>query len=143
MGLSFYSLNELDTAEILLLKSLEIRSELENLGNLGSSTNALALVYIEQGRKEEAMLYFRKAYDLWKRASDYEGLSIVTENLASEYFRNNDLDSVIFYSLEAVKYGEKGNHLPFLFEPYMTLAETFEKKGNFKKLYFIKRKQCH
>lgn len=96
IGIAYLLIKDFKNAEIYLLENSKIQEKEKDTIGMISSYGDLANLYYEQFKDNQAIPYFKKAYDLAKKTKDFESkattahnMSIVEENRKNFELANN------------------------------------------------------
>jgi hypothetical protein len=91
LGFLHYALGDLDEAERLHRKSLEINEKLGWLEGMASQYGNLGLIYQTRGDLDEAERLFRKSLEIFEKLGRLEGMANACANLGSVQTQRGDL----------------------------------------------------
>ena len=87
--------------------------------------NTLANMLSNSDKDDEALIYFKKAVDLWNNSSEDPILKIKAYyGLARHYLKIKDISQCIFYAQKAIQISVKYENLALLDSLYLLLAKA-------------------
>jgi tetratricopeptide (TPR) repeat protein len=130
LGLIYRARGDLDGAERLFRKSLEINEKLGRLEGMANVYAGLGLVYKTRGDLDEAERLHRKALEIDEKLGRLEGLAITYGNLGLIYQTRGDLDEAERLHRRALEIEEKLGRLEGMARQYGNLGVIHGTRGD-------------
>ncbi|MEP7263225.1 MAG: ATP-binding protein [Bacteroidota bacterium] len=125
LGIFYYDQHDTLQAIAYNKKSLAIAMEINNLDNIASVSNNLAMQYSDLAQYDSAKVYFRKSISLFHQFDKAGQISNPLCNLALVFYKTQEFDSALFYARESIHYSLLDNYEESLGAGYYVLAQTF------------------
>jgi len=111
LGYVYYERQDLDAAEKMQKKSLEINKELKREKSIASAYISLGCIYYDRGEFSEAELIYNKALAINKKLNNQKSIATIYGNLAAIYATKGEIDESLKMSEKSLKmeesYGSK------------------------------------
>ena len=109
LGLAYTKLDQLDKAEPYLLECRKLEEiAMDTISLVGTNIN-IAILYYRQSKKTQAFTYFKKAYDLAKKTSDFDLKKTASLNMSIAEELKNNLPLALTYRKEYEKWSDSLN----------------------------------
>jgi two-component system NarL family sensor kinase len=132
LGSSFYRKSKFNDALLTFEKYRNIAEKLKNNSILFLANNAIANVYIEQGKPDVALIYYKKSLLLATNAGNKQNLGLIYNNIAFVYKDEGKYDEAINNLFKSIEINESiGNKLA-IGNNYLQLSVIALRKDDFK-----------
>ena len=121
-------------------ESLKIHESIQNESGIIECYGVMALIMDDQGDYQKALEYHHIVFQKRVQAGDSLDLSRTMNNIASVYYKRNDLDTALQYFLQSLYIREQLNHAFGIKESCSNLSVVYRELGDFDKaLMYVKR----
>jgi len=137
-ALSAYHYNSGDFTKSLkyVLKALEWYKEQNMKKEMSRCYHELALIFHLQNKEyPKASTHYKKAYELALEATDYEGASLILNNLGFLLMQANQLDSALIVLDKGLEVSSKIKGRNFVADLLENKGELYTLKGEYSKAY--------
>ncbi len=140
IGNCYKALGDYDNAISYYKKSLDIRSELENLKGVADNYIDIGIVKSLKGNYNSAEDYYKKAVEIQEEINDNNGLAKAYRNIGNVFYYQGDQDKAVEYYQKSLVLSEKINDLDNVSRCYnnIGLIYTERKLFNWAEEYFNK-----
>ncbi len=130
LGHLFQLLGDLDRAEEMHRKALEIAEKLGHRKNMGASYGNLGNTYYTRGDLDEAEKLYRKALEIDEKIGRLEGMAITYGNLGVIYRTRGDLDRAEEMHRKALEIAKKLGYREGMAGQYGNLGNVYRTRGD-------------
>jgi tetratricopeptide (TPR) repeat protein len=130
LGLIYHTKGELERAEEMQKKSLEINERLGNQGGMASSYGNLGLIYRIKGELEQAEEMQKKSLEIDERLGNQGGMAVSYVNLGVIYETKGELDKAEDMVNKALEIQEKFGQQEGMAASYDLLGLIYQTKGD-------------
>ncbi|NIK74315.1 serine phosphatase RsbU (regulator of sigma subunit) [Thermonema lapsum] len=107
LGETYITMKNLTKGIQYLERGVEVCSRLEDISNLASMENSLAVAYSDNGQHENAIEHYKKAYDLCVKMEYHRGMYYTLSNIGYEYYLLKKYQEALKYFQKAFEVVEK------------------------------------
>jgi tetratricopeptide (TPR) repeat protein len=133
LGLIYRKRGDLNKAEKMHKKSLEIAEKLEQLDGMAHQYGNLGLIYINKGDLNKAEEMFRKGMEIEEKLGRPEGMANVYSNLGLIYFSRGDMQTAEKMHQKALEIDERIGRLKGIAVDYGNLGGIYWAQGDLEK----------
>jgi tetratricopeptide (TPR) repeat protein len=126
----YSGIGNLDRAEGMLRKALEIEEKLGRVKGMATAYGNLGIIYLARGDPDQAEGMVRKALVINEKLGRLEGVGTSYGNLGSIYQCRGDLDQAEAMHRKALGILEKLGHLEGMATQYGNLGIVYEERGD-------------
>ncbi|MBI9036085.1 MAG: tetratricopeptide repeat protein [Bacteroidales bacterium] len=126
---------QLDLAEEIYFKALELNYVLNDKTIFGVLYNNIGIINIEKQLYEKAYSYYQKSYDIRKATNDTLGYIQICNNIGKYYVMTEDHKNAIKYLNISLDLGQKHNMLKSAIFASQMLTGIYEKDKKFELAY--------
>jgi tetratricopeptide (TPR) repeat protein len=130
LGAIYQTRGDLDEAERLHRKALEIEVKLGRLEGMASTYGNLGLIYQTRGDLDEAERLLRKALEINEKLGRLEGMASTYGNLGVIYRARGDLDEAERWVRKSLEIDEKLGQLEGMANAYCNLGVIYGTRGD-------------
>ncbi len=140
LGLIFRTRGDLDQAEAMHRRSLEIEEKLGRLEGMASDYGNLGLIFETRGDLDQAEAMHRKALEINEKLGRLEGMASQYGNLGLIFRTRGDLDQAEAMHRKALEINEKLGRLEGMASDYGNLGLIFKTRGDLDQAEAMHRK---
>jgi len=133
LGSVYYTRGDLDKAEEMYEKSLEIEEKLGRLKGMALAYGNLGLVYYTRGDLDKAEEMHEKSLEIEKKLGQLEGIARVYGNLGIVYDKRGDLDKAEEMYEKSLEIEKKIGRFEGMAYLYGNLGIVYDKRGDLDK----------
>lgn len=133
MALYYEQKNMLDSAIYFTNESIEIFNAIKDWSDVANSENMLGLYLRKQGKNEEGLNHYKKAYKIAKELGDGFSMAQFMGNIGSAFLDMNQLDSAYFYYTNSLKKAKEYTLLRVERQCYEGISNYYEKTHDYQK----------
>ena len=130
LGLIYERRGDLDKAEEMQRKSLEIDEKLGSVEGMANDYGSLGLIYQTRGDLDEGERLYRKALEIDEKLGRLQGMASVYGNLGSIFEQRGDLDEAERMYGKALEIDEKLGRLEGMANAYGNLGIIYQTRGD-------------
>jgi signal transduction histidine kinase len=131
-GVIYDQQKKLDSAVIILKKSLELANLVNNSNAIGLSLTNLGLTYKHQGKYKEALVQFQNALPIYLASNDPFSIGVLYNNIASTYAEQKNYKEAQAAFDQSIYYANQSGYTQLLLENYKNLASLYEGNASYK-----------
>ena len=128
-----FKLSNFGKTNDLILEKLSIDSTLNDSSGLGEDYNNLSTIRRKQGIYPEAIMYNRKALEIFGKINDLPGLASTYSSLGGIYYYTDDYEQAIRHFIKAAEIFEKLKDIKILPGVYNNMGSVFNELKNYPK----------
>ncbi|HEY8937178.1 MAG TPA: PAS domain S-box protein [Cyclobacteriaceae bacterium] len=128
----YYHLGNSTQALEYLWKSLALYEETKNTFEIANSYNKIGLIYQSQN-EAEAVIYFKKALNLWTHSNNKSGIGMALENIANEYKKEQKDSIALRYYGQSLALAKSENEPQRIGSLLNAIGSIYLKKKEYKK----------
>jgi tetratricopeptide (TPR) repeat protein len=133
LGNVYYTKGELDKAEEMHKKSLEIEKKLGRLVGMAAEYGNLGLIYMGRGELDKAEEMFRDGLKIDEKFGRLMGMASKYGNLGNIYMNRGELDKAEEMHKKSLEIEEKLGRLEGMASDYANLGSVYEERRDIKK----------
>ncbi|MGC1951489.1 MAG: tetratricopeptide repeat protein [Gammaproteobacteria bacterium] len=133
LAIMYQTRGELDQAESMYQKALEIHKALGNRGSMAREYNNLGYVYWSRGNLAEAEAVYRQSLELHEALGEKAGMADNYANLGSVYWTRRDLAKAEAMYRQALTLNEALDRKEKLANNYGNLGVVYQTRGDLEK----------
>ena len=130
LGVIYRTRGDLEQAEAMHRKSLEIEQKLGRLEGMASDYGNLGLIYKTRGDLEQAEAMHRKSLEISEKLGQLEGMAIQYGNLGLIYRTRGDLDHAEAMHRKSLEIEQKLGQLEGMARDYGNLGNVMQTRGD-------------
>ncbi len=130
LGLVYRIRGDLDEAEAMHRKALEIHKELGWLEGMANQYGSLGLIYCTGGDLDKAQEMHRKALEIYEKLGHREAMAIQYGNLGSVYRIRGDLEKAEEMHRMALEIAEQAGRIEAMANQYGNLGLIYQDRGD-------------
>lgn len=137
LSIVYYNLRDFENAKALIYRSIGIYTKINN-PNIAYSYLNLGNIFDEEGvinpsNYDSALVYLQKSYQLFEKAGNKKGMSMINNNIASVYTKQKKFDQAEHWFLKALDLGVELQDRENIAISYKNLAAVSCSKRNYSK----------
>jgi serine phosphatase RsbU (regulator of sigma subunit) len=129
IGSSYLELHDTVQAEKAYREGLRIAVLHNEQRDIASAYDHLAVVIYSQGKRDSAMMLFRKAIEIYDTTDSKNGTAEVCSHIGEFYKGERRYDSALFYLTKGMKVAEETNDYYNLKNYYNSLSDVYDSLG--------------
>jgi len=129
LGLIYLTRGDLDKAEQMFKKSLEIDEKLGLLEGMANQYGNLGVIYLRCGELDKAEEMYNKVLEIEDKLGHWDRIGTVYGNLGVIYKRREDLDKAEQMYIKSLEIDEKLGKLESMANQYGNLGLIYRKRG--------------
>jgi len=133
LGYIYFAIGELDKAEQMLNKALQINEKLGRLEGMATDYGNLGIIYLTKGELNKAEEMQNKALDIYEKLSRLEGIARQYGNLGVIYQTKDELDKAEQMHNKALEIAEKLGLIAGTAGQYLNLGVIYRTRGELDK----------
>lgn len=103
LGETYITMKNLPKGIEYLERGIEVCARLDDISNLASMENTLAVAYSDNGQHQEAIEHYRKAYNLCVKMEYYPGMYYTLSNMGYEYYLLKKYEEALTHFKQALE----------------------------------------
>jgi serine phosphatase RsbU (regulator of sigma subunit) len=123
-----------------LEQGIEVCSRLEDISNLASMENTLAVAYSDNGQHEEAIEHYRKAYELCEQMNYAPGMYYTLSNMGYEYYLLKQYQEALAHFNRALEIVEQNDLHGMEASALVNMSYVYFDKGNYAEALELQKK---
>jgi serine phosphatase RsbU (regulator of sigma subunit)/Tfp pilus assembly protein PilF len=130
LGLCYSALGQFDSAQVMLESALAIHKARKDKSSEGACLNALANIYAQQGKFQEALGYYFNVLTLASETGDVRRQATTYSNMGLTYTHMDDAQNAIKCFNETIRLREQVKDTKGMISTYVNLSSLYETTGN-------------
>ncbi len=140
LGETYITMKNLSKGIEYLEQGIEVCSRLEDISNLASMENTLAVAYSDNGQHEEAIEHYRKAYELCEQMNYAPGMYYTLSNMGYEYYLLKQYQEALAHFNRALEIVEQNDLHGMEASALVNMSYVYFDKGNYAEALELQKK---